>query len=113
MKVVIIGSGAQGTGLAGLLVMEKDVEQLILADYSQASLDKAKQLIDSLGEKIQTKQILYRTVNAGSVEEVATLLEGSDICFPCHRSQIQSSDHEGMFKSAYSLYGSYWSSGKC
>lgn len=28
MKVVIIGSGAQGTGLAGLLVMEKDVEQL-------------------------------------------------------------------------------------
>ena len=81
MKVVISGSGAQGTGLAGLLVMEKDVEQLILADYSQASLDKAKQLIDSLGEKIQTKQILYRTVNAGSVEEVATLLEGSDICF--------------------------------
>ena len=81
MKVVIIGSGAQGTGLAGLLVMEKDVEQLILADYSQESLDKAKQLIDSLGEKIQTNQILYRTVNAGSVEEVATLLEGSDICF--------------------------------
>ena len=39
MKVVIIGSGAQGTGLAGLLVMEKDVDQLILADYSQESLD--------------------------------------------------------------------------
>ena len=37
MKVVIVGSGAQGTGLAGLLIMWKDVEQIILADYSQAS----------------------------------------------------------------------------
>ena len=27
MKVVIVGSGAQGTGLAGLLILGKDVEQ--------------------------------------------------------------------------------------
>lgn len=81
MKVVIIGSGAQGTGLAGLLVMEPDVEKVIMADYSRQSLDKAKSLIDSLKGRIKTPAIEYRTVNAGNADEVAGLIRGCDICF--------------------------------
>ena len=36
MKVVIVGSGAQGTGLAGLLILGKDVEQQFIPGGSLA-----------------------------------------------------------------------------
>ena len=36
MKVVIVGSGAQGTGLAGFLILGKDVEQQFIPGGSLA-----------------------------------------------------------------------------
>ena len=48
MKVCIVGTGSQGTGLAGLLAMEADVERLVIADYSEKNLEIARGLIDSL-----------------------------------------------------------------
>lgn len=81
MKVVIVGSGAQGTGLAGLLAMENDVEQIVLADYSQKALDKAKEQIETLGNRIRTKQIDYTLVNAGDTADVARVIRDMDICF--------------------------------
>ena len=38
MKVVIVGSGAQGTGLAGLLILGKDVEQQFIPGGSLANM---------------------------------------------------------------------------
>ncbi len=81
MKVVIIGCGAQGTGLAGLLAMEKDVEQLVLADYSEEAVQNAYGLVQTLGEKIHVKKIVRAKVNAGSIDDVARVIHGSDICF--------------------------------
>lgn len=51
MKVCIIGSGSQGTGLAGLLAMEPDVETLILADYFTESVEKAYALVQTLEKR--------------------------------------------------------------
>lgn len=81
MKVVIIGSGAQGTGLAGLLAMESDVDRIILADYSKSALKESENKINELGNRIKTKEIIYETVNASDVQDVARVIKGSDICF--------------------------------
>ncbi len=81
MKITIIGSGAQGTGLAGLLSMEPDVEALTLADYSSSALEQSKKLIETLGNRILVKEINYQRVNAGDVEDVASVIQGSDVCF--------------------------------
>ena len=56
MKVCIVGTGSQGTGLAGLLAMEADVERLVIADYSEKNLEIARGLIDSLGDKKRSMQ---------------------------------------------------------
>lgn len=81
MKVAIIGSGAQGTGLAGLLAMEDDVERIIIADYSVDALKASEKKIKEIGSRIKTKEILYMKVNAGDVQDVARVISGSDICF--------------------------------
>lgn len=83
MKVCIIGSGAQGAGLAGLLAMEPDVEKLVIADYSVESLQTAKSQIHSLGDKIQAQEITVKQVDASSTEAVADLIRGCDIVFHC------------------------------
>lgn len=83
MKVCIIGSGAQGTGLAGLLAMEPDVEKLVIADYSERSLQSAKSQLHSLGDKIQAKEITVRQVDASSTADVAEVIRGCDIVFHC------------------------------
>lgn len=81
MKVCIVGTGSQGTGLAGLLAMEADVERLIIADYSEKNLEIAKGLIDSLGDKKKVKDIQTKKVNAGDTEDVARVIAGSDVVF--------------------------------
>lgn len=83
MKVCIIGSGSQGTGLAGLLAMEPDVERLVIADYSENSLNTAYALIQSLGERIKCPCIEAKRVNAGDVDDVANVIRGCDIVFHC------------------------------
>lgn len=83
MKVCIIGSGSQGTGLAGLLAMERDVESLIIADYSQECLDTAKSLIDTLGNAICARGIFFEQVDASDTNAVAKVIRGCDIVFHC------------------------------
>ncbi len=81
MKVCIIGSGSQGTGLAGLLAMEPDVELLILADYFEESIEKAYALIQSLGERIKVPEIRKQQVNAADTGAVAEVIRGCDVVF--------------------------------
>lgn len=81
MKIAIIGSGAQGTGLAGLLAMEDDVERIIIADYSEDALKASASKIEEIRSRIKVKEILYKRVNAGDVQDVARVISGSDICF--------------------------------
>ena len=81
MKVCIVGTGSQGTGLAGLLAMEADVERLVIADYSEKNLEIARGLIDSLGDKKKVKDIQTKKVNAGDTDDVARVIAGSDVVF--------------------------------
>ena len=81
MKVCIVGSGSQGTGLAGLLSMEQDVEKLVIADYSEKNLKIAYDLIMSLGDRRKVRDITALRVNAGSTEDVARVIHGCDIVF--------------------------------
>lgn len=115
MKVCIVGTGSQGTGLAGLLSMEKDVEQLTIADYSEKNLETARELIGSLGDRRQVKDLRLKKVNAGDVDDVASVIAGSDIVFngiipkfnlsimkacireKCHYLDLFASPQEGYF----------------
>lgn len=81
MKICVVGTGSQGTGLAGLLAMETDVEQLIIADYSVQALETAKALIDTLGDRKKVKEIVVEQVDAGDTADVARVIRGSDIVF--------------------------------
>lgn len=81
MKVCIVGSGSQGTGLAGLLAMEQDVEKLVIADYSEKNLKIAYDLVMSLEDRLKVKDISAVRVNAGNVDDVARVIHGSDIVF--------------------------------
>ena len=81
MKVCIIGSGSQGTGMAGLLAMEPDVERLVIADCNEDSLIIAENLIKGLGDKICVKEIIFHHVDAASVDDVASVIHGCDIVF--------------------------------
>ena len=81
MKVCIMGTGSQGTGVAGLLAMEPDVETLVLADYSQEPLNNALNLIKGLGDKVLCTDIRTAVVNAGDTDAVAEVIRGTDIVF--------------------------------
>lgn len=81
MKVVIIGSGAQGTGLASLLAMEPEVTSLVLADYSPKALESTKEAIALLEDSAIVKEISYVTVDAANVDAVRKVIEGSDVVF--------------------------------
>lgn len=81
MKVCIIGTGSQGTGVAGLLAMEKDVETIILADYSQKPLDIALDLLNTIKDKTKCKDIRTKVVDASNEDQVAEAIDGMDIVF--------------------------------
>ncbi len=81
MKICIVGTGSQGTGLAGLLAVEPDVERLTIADYSEQNLNIARNLIETLGDRKLVKDIQLKKVNAGDVDDVASVISGSDIVF--------------------------------
>ena len=80
MKVVIIGSGGQGTGLASLLTLEKDITSLVLADYSENALEAAKTSIELLENRL-VQDIQYITVNAADVEDVRRVSQGASVIF--------------------------------
>ena len=81
MKICVVGSGSQGTGLAGLLAMEPDVEKLVIADYSEKNLKLAYDLVMSLGERRKVSDISAVQVNAGDEDDVARVIHGCDIVF--------------------------------
>lgn len=81
MKVAIVGTGAQGCGLAALLGMEDDVEKLVLSDISQEALDVAKENLEVLGDLIKCKDIEYKIVDAADVDAVCEVIRGCDIAF--------------------------------
>lgn len=81
MKIVIIGSGGQGTGLAGLLALEKNVEKLVICDYSEKALEAARKQLLAVGDKLRCGEVTYQTVNAADIQDVARVIHGNDICF--------------------------------
>ena len=81
MKVCIVGTGNQGTGVAGLLAQEKDVEELVLVDIEKAKAEKAKALIEGLGERCLAGEILAVQGDAADVEQIAGIAQGMDMIF--------------------------------
>lgn len=82
MKVAIVGSGNQGTGLAGLLAREKDVEQIVLADYDPNMVKTAMGLVQGLdGVDLDRVKLVPVTVDAAKSADVAEAVAGSDIVF--------------------------------
>jgi len=79
MKVTILGSGAEGTGLAGLLAKESEIAQLVLADYSTDALENTKKNLAMLGDAIKGKDIQYVQVDASDIDGVAKVIHGSDV----------------------------------
>ncbi len=77
MKVCIVGCGAEGSGIAGLLAQE-GVEQLILTDLDEGRANSAVDRVKSLGAKVKVKG---EEVDATKREAVAQLAEGMDIIF--------------------------------
>ena len=69
-KVIVLGSGAQGTAAARLLNNEENVESIICADYSLKASEAAAEGL----EKASAVQI-----NAKSAAELEKLFAGSDI----------------------------------
>lgn len=81
MKICIVGTGQQGTGIAGLLAMEKDVEELVLADITSEIAEKAKIKILSLGDRCLVKSIVTKSVDAKNYQDVARVASGADVIF--------------------------------
>lgn len=92
MKVCIIGTGNQGSGIAGLLAAENDVEEIILADRTLEIAEKAKTHILALGDRCITKSIRTAAVDAKNYKEVAKIANGSDVIvngiLPCFNIPI-------------------------
>lgn len=81
MKICIIGTGQQGTGLAGLLAMEEDVDEIVLADKTLEIAARSKNKIISLAEKRKVNSITTVAINANDPKEVADACQGADVIF--------------------------------
>ena len=69
MKIGIIGAGAEGSGLGGLLVLEEDVEELRLADIHEGRLQLSLSRIQGLGKATLTKGSIVDAANSAEVAE--------------------------------------------
>jgi len=82
VKVAIVGSGNQGTGLAGLLAKEPDVERIVLADCDAATVETALGLVRGLEELDPTRlELVPAAVDAASAGDVAEAVRGCDVVF--------------------------------
>jgi saccharopine dehydrogenase-like NADP-dependent oxidoreductase len=81
MKICIMGCGNQGTGIAGLLAQEDDVEELILADNDINRATTAEALIKSMGNIVKTRSIKTAQADAHNSQEIAKVAEGVDLIF--------------------------------
>ena len=82
MKVCIIGSGNQGTGLAGYLCQQEDCEKLVLIDNKQSAVDNALRLIrTNLGDKCKCSDITGHVADANDTDTIAELGKGCQLFF--------------------------------
>ena len=72
MRFLVLGSGAQGSIIAGHLVKEDDVDAVICADISQSAAE-------GLVKKLRSPKARALKVDAGKAEEVAKAAEGVDV----------------------------------
>jgi len=78
MKICILGCGAEGSGLAGLLAKETDVEELILADVNEAGAMAALDRVRSLGTGVKAEA---RKADGTKREDMARVAAGMDIIY--------------------------------
>lgn len=83
MRVLIVGAGGQGVGLAGLLVQEADVEELVVADFDPAALAAAEAYVGRLGDRCRTREVRYEQVDASDSARVAEIATGVDVVANC------------------------------
>jgi saccharopine dehydrogenase-like NADP-dependent oxidoreductase len=81
MKICIVGCGNQGTGLAGLLAQEEDVEEIVLAHRDINKAKTALALVESLGQKVKLKNIRVEKADSLNSNEVARVAKGTDLIF--------------------------------
>ncbi len=81
MKVCIVGTGNQGTGMAGLLAQESDCEELVLIDISIEKALKAENLVRSLGERCKCTVIKVYQGDASDQDQISNLANGVDLIF--------------------------------
>ncbi len=72
MKVLIIGCGEQGAGIAKYLVRKGDIDVIRLADID---LKKA----NSLTKGLKSSKVSAHRVDAGDIEEILKVAEGVDV----------------------------------
>jgi hypothetical protein len=82
VDVAVVGSGNQGTGLAGLLAREPDVRRIVLADCDQAMIETAMELVGGLdGVDPQRLELVATPLDASDVSAVTAAIQGCDIVF--------------------------------
>jgi len=72
MKILIIGSGAQGSDIAKYLVKRSDVSQIMLADID---LKKAQET----AERVNKEKVSPRRLDASNSEEILEAAKGVDV----------------------------------
>lgn len=76
MKIGILGAGAEGAGLGGLLTREQDIQVLKFGDINQDSLNRVNEQVGALNRDTRLES---RVVNALDTDDVANWAEGLDI----------------------------------
>lgn len=72
MKVLIVGAGGQGGACASILVRQKEIEEICLADLKE---ETAKQVAKNIG----SPRIRTCSVNATDPDDVARVAKGMDV----------------------------------
>jgi saccharopine dehydrogenase-like NADP-dependent oxidoreductase len=78
VKICIIGCGAEGGGIAGLLARQEEVEGLILVDIDEGLAEAAAKRVKSLDTKVRVK---VEKVDATKREDIVRVAKGMDIIF--------------------------------
>ena len=72
MKVLLMGAGGQGGPCASILSRDKNVEKIVIGDINT-------ELASKIAEKINSKKIEVKRVDASKIDEIAKAAEGMDV----------------------------------
>ena len=72
MKILLMGAGGQGGPCASILSKNKSVEKIVIGDINL-------ELASRVAAKINSEKIDVKRVDAGNIDEVASLAEGMDV----------------------------------